>query len=88
MGLTDGGRDISGRQHSMRVKLDPGVVWELLDRLRVNRHEIVRLAWTSSEYLPQFMSKTHCRSAKLRERLENALGATYFEDLLILEVIS
>ena len=70
-------------QPSSRVRFSPNQVWELL-----NRNGLAQLSSTSWGDLSQRMSRTRCRSAKLRERLEEALGATYFEDLFILEVVS
>ena len=70
-------------QPSSRVKFSANQAWELL-----NRNGLAQLSSTSWGDLSQRMSRTRCRSAKLRERLEEPLGATYFEDLSILEVVS
>ena len=80
---SDGERDVKRGQPSSGVIFSPNQAWELL-----NRNGQARLSSTSWGHLSQLMLRTHCRSAKLRERLEEALGATYFEDLFILAVVS
>ncbi len=73
------------RQPSSRVKLNPDRVWELLNRLHMSQNELATKAGTSSGYLSQLMSGTRHPSALLRRRLMEALGATRFEDIFILE---
>ena len=58
------------------------------ERELLNRNGLARLSNTSMGDLSQLESRTCCRSAKIRGQLGEALGATYFEDLLILEIIS
>ena len=70
-------------QPSSVFKFSPNQVRELL-----NRNGLAQLSSTSWGDLSQRMSRTRCRSAKLRERLEEALGAACIEDLFIPEIVS
>ena len=73
------------RQATLRVKLDPHKVWELLSRLNMTQNELAERVGTSSSYLSQLMSGHRCPSADMRKRLMDALGVTDFDDLFIME---
>ena len=83
LGFSDGEHGMKRGQSSSMVKFSSNQAWELL-----NRNGLAQLSSTSWGDLSHRMSRTRCRSAKLRERLEQALGAACIEDLFIPEIVS
>ena len=75
------------RQPACRVKLNPRVVWERLNRLNITQNRLAAMLGITSGYLSQLMTGTRSPSAEVRRRLQEVLEVPNFDDLFILEVV-
>ncbi len=75
------------RQPACRVKLNPQVVWERLNRLNITQNRLAAMLGITSGYLSQLMTGTRSPSAEVRKRLQEVLEVPNFDDLFILEVV-
>ena len=74
---------MSGKRPFVKVKLNPHAVWHYLNRLYLTQNALARLAGITSGYLSLLMNGKKCPSPDLRQRLQEILGVTRFEDLFI-----
>ena len=82
-----GGEDVPAvrrsRPRAPRVRLNPVVVWELLDRLGIFRNELARRCGFSPGHLSMLMNGQRSPSPGARRRLMEVLGVEDFNLLFI-----
>ena len=78
---------MSGKRPLMKVKLRPQAVWRHLNRLHISQRALARLIGVTAGYLSLLMCGKRCPSPATRQRLQEALGVTCFDDLFIEEVV-
>ena len=78
---------MSGKRPLMKVKLRPQAVWRHLNRLHISQRALARLIGVTPGYLSLLMCGKRCPSPATRQRIQEALGVTCFDDLFIEEVV-
>ena len=72
------------RRPPFKVLLNQARVWELLDRLQMSQNRLAELCGISSGHMSHLMQGKRSPSARVRRRLQEALGVTEFDDLFVL----
>lgn len=67
--------------------LKPVAVWLLLDERDISQNELAHLCGLSPGYMSQLMSGKRSPSAHVRRRIQQALGVTGFDELLIIDCL-
>ena len=73
-----------GKRPVWKVKLRAEAVWDRLNRLNMSQNDLARLLGVSSGHLSRLINGRRCPSPSMRQRLQQTLGCSEFEELFIM----
>ncbi len=73
------------RRRTSRVLLKAAAVWEFLDKLDISQNDLACRCGISRGYMSQLMRGERSPSARVRRRLQGALGVDDFHVLFYIE---
>ena len=72
---------------TIRVRMNQFVVLRAITKRNMSQNMLAIKVGSSSSYISQIMCGTRYPSAKMREKLQNALAPLTFDDIFIIEEI-